>query len=140
MRIASESAVFILNYVGIGVLPDFGGCYFLPHVVGIGKAMVLAMLGDKFDAKEAFCTGLVNKIVPDGELMTEARKTAQKLADLPPLAIGHIKKAIYDLPNKSLDEALDTEAEYFNYLNGTNDCREGARVFIEKRQPKYTGT
>jgi 2-(1,2-epoxy-1,2-dihydrophenyl)acetyl-CoA isomerase len=139
LRIASDSAVFILNYVGIGVLPDFGGCYFLPHVVGIGKAMELAMLGEKFDAREAFRIGLVNKIIPDGELMTEARKTAQKLANMPPLAIGHIKKAIYNLPKKSMDEALDTEAEYFNYLIGTNDCREGAKAFMEKRVPRYTG-
>ncbi len=139
LRIAAENAVFILNYVSIGVLPDFGGCYFLPHVVGRARAMELVMLGDKFDAREALRTGFISKIVPDAKIMDEAMAIAKKLAALPPLAIQHIKRAINDLPNMSMDNALNIEEGYFNYLLGTNDCREGAKAFMEKRQPRFTG-
>lgn len=139
LRIAAESAVFILNYVGIGVLPDFGGCYFLPRILGTGKAMELAMLGDKFDAGEAQRIGMVYSVVPDIDLHDEALRIAGRLASLPPLALKIIKKAIYELPNKSMEEALYTEAGYFNYLLGTEDCREGARAFREKRDAEFHG-
>ncbi len=140
LRIAAESAFFRLNYVEVGVLPDMGCSFLLPHIVGTAKAIELAMLADKLDANEACRIGLVGKVVPDEEIMNEAYKTAQHLVSLPPLAIRYIKRAIYELPGKSLEDGLNTEAEYFNYLLGTNDCREGAKAFIEKRAPRFSGT
>jgi 2-(1,2-epoxy-1,2-dihydrophenyl)acetyl-CoA isomerase len=140
LRMAASNAFFILNYVNMGVLPDFGGCYFLPRILGTAKAMELAMLGDKINAQEALNIGLVSRVVNDAEIIGEALKMGGKIAGLPPLAVQHIKKSVYELPGLSMEAALDKEADRFNYLLGTHDCREGAKAFIEKRVPEFTGT
>ncbi len=140
LRICTVSSYFILNYVNIGVLPDFGGCYFIPHILGRAKAMELALLGDKIDADQALNIGLVNFVVPDDEVIDKSFSVAEKIAGLPPLAVMNIKQSIYELQGLSMETALDKEAHRFNYLLGTNDCREAVKAFIEKRKPEYTGT
>ncbi len=140
LRIAAQCAFFRLNYIEAGVLPDMGCSYLLPHLVGTSKAIELAMLAEKFDANEAFRIGLVAKITPDDQVLNEAYKMANHLSNYPPLAIRYIKHALYKLPSKSLEDGLAAEGEYFNYLLGTNDCREGAKAFIEKRPPRFSGS
>ncbi len=140
LRIASQSAYFRLDFVKVGALPDMGCCYFLPHLVGTSKAMQLAMLADQINADEALNIGLVSKVVPDKQILKEADNMAQRLASLPPLALRYIKRAIYELPNQAMEDALCTEAEYINYLMGTNDCREAIKAFFEKRPPQFKGS
>ena len=140
LRIASQGAYFRLDFIKMGVLPDMGCCFFLPHVVGTSKAMQLAMLADQISADEALSIGLVSKVVPDDEIMNNADNMAQRLASLPPLALRYIKRAIYELPNQAMEDALNTEADYINYLIGTNDCREGRNSFLENRPPRFSGT
>ncbi len=140
LRIASQNAYFRLDFIKIGVLPDMGCCFFLPHLVGTSKAMQLAMLADQINADEALDFGLVSKVVPDKQIMKDADSMARHLASLPPLALRYIKRAIYELPNQSMEDALNTEAEYINYLLGTDDCREAVKSFLEKRPPRFKGT
>ncbi|MFC1822116.1 enoyl-CoA hydratase/isomerase family protein [Thermodesulfobacteriota bacterium] len=139
LRIAAESAYFRLDFVKVGVLPDMGCCFFLPNLIGSSKAMQMAMLADQVDAAEALRIGLVNRVVPDDQIMDAAHEMAQRLLNFPPLALRYIKRAIYELPSKSFQDAMDTESEYINYLIGTYDCREGVNAFLEKRPPEYKG-
>ncbi|MBT7044082.1 MAG: 2-(1,2-epoxy-1,2-dihydrophenyl)acetyl-CoA isomerase [Gammaproteobacteria bacterium] len=139
IRIASESAFFRMDFVKVGALPDMGASYFLPKLIGISKAIEMSMLSEKVDAEEAKSIGLVSKVVPDDQLMEEAFKMAKRLASFPPLALRYIKRATYELQSKSMDDALDIEADYINYLMGTSDCREGTKAFLEKRPPVFIG-
>lgn len=140
ITIASENARFGLAFVKVGLVPDAGATYFLPRKVGISKAIELMCTGDMINAEEAERIGLVSRVVPQDKLMEEVRELAEKLAKGPPIAIGLIKRAAY----KSLDNNLEQQIDFEDYAQSlcfkTEDHKEGARSFMEKREPDFKGT
>jgi len=139
IRIASEKAKLSEIFVRRGLLPDMGGTYFLPRLVGLGKAKELIFTGEIIDAKEAERIGLVNKVVPHEELNSTGMELARKLAKGPTLAIGKAKIAINREMELNLDSALKDAIEAGSFIFGTEDALEGVMAFVEKREPKFKG-
>lgn len=139
IRIASDKAKLSEIFVKRGLLPDCGGTYFLPQLVGLGKAKELIFTGEMIDAKEAERIGLVNKVVLANELESTGMELARKLAKGPTLAIGKAKVAINRAIESNLDSALKYAHEAMNFILGTEDAMEGIMAFIEKREPKFKG-
>jgi len=139
IRIASEKAKLSEIFVKRGLLPDMGGTYFLPRLVGLGKAKELIFTGEIIDAKEAERIGLVNKVVPAEELESTGMELARKLAKGPTLAIGKAKIAINRAVESNLDSALKDAFEAMSFILGTEDALEGVMAFVEKREPKFKG-
>jgi 2-(1,2-epoxy-1,2-dihydrophenyl)acetyl-CoA isomerase len=137
--LAARSASFIQAFCKIGLVPDSGGTYFLPRLVGTARAMGLALLGDKLDAEDAERWGLIWKCVDDAKLMDEARALAAQLAVGPTKGLGEIKRAIYASPANTLDAQLDLERDLQHELGRSGDYREGVAAFMEKRAPKFKG-
>ncbi|MEM2135975.1 MAG: enoyl-CoA hydratase [Candidatus Jordarchaeaceae archaeon] len=137
--IASEKASFGEFFVRMGILPDMNGCFLLPRIVGIHKAKELIFTGDRIDAKEAERIGLVNKVVPHEELMPTAKALAKKLAENPPLAIGMAKRLIHEGFGEIFGEMLKQEIRYQAKLYASEDHREAALAFLEKRKPVFKG-
>jgi len=139
MRIAADNARFIEAFARIGLIPDAGGGFFLPRLVGIGKAMELAMLADEVSGQEAERLGLVNRCVPLDEFEEATEAFAQRLAAGPTRAYALIK----ELMNQSLESDLETtlrfEGELQDIAINTADHREGVSAFLEKRHPHYQG-
>ncbi|MEM8526581.1 MAG: enoyl-CoA hydratase-related protein [Bacteroidota bacterium] len=137
--IASEKASFIQAFSGIGLIPDSGGTYFLPRLVGRARAMAYAMLGDKISAEKAEEIGMIYRAVPAEEFEGEIEKLAQKMAQMPTRALGLTKKAI----NASMGNTFETHMPYENALqleaSATEDYQEGVIAFVEKRQPVFKG-
>jgi enoyl-CoA hydratase len=138
--IASEQAKFGMAYTNLGLIPDLGGTFRLPRLVGpvIAKEMILT--GDMIDAKRAFEIGMVNKVVSADKLMEEAMAMAQKLAKRPPVALAMAKKAINNGLNTDISSSLDLEIALQNICIRSNDLMEAFISAIEKREPNYTGT
>ena len=139
LRIAAESAKFSVAFIKIGLMPDAGVTFFLPRVVGLGRAMQMSMLGDAVDAEEAYRIGLVNEVVSDEALQDETRKLAEHLAAMPTGALGRIKHALYASFETDLETALESEAEGQTFCGYTQDHKEGVAAFFEKRPPEFTG-
>jgi len=139
MRIAAESASFIEAFINVGLVPDSGSTFMLPRLVGVARAMELAVTGRKVKADEALQIGLVNCVVPDAELAIETMKLAQQLAALPTRAIGLTKRAINAAWSNDLDSQLDYEAMLQTTAGQARDHREGIAAFLEKRRPNFTG-
>ena len=139
IRIAAESARFAEVFVRRGMMPASGGTYFLPRLVGIDRACLMAWTGDMIDAREAERIGLATMVVPDDELELATMELAEKLAKGPPLAIQRTKRAIYDGLEMNLDQTLRYIAPIISELNATEDHKEGARAFVEKREPVFRG-
>jgi 2-(1,2-epoxy-1,2-dihydrophenyl)acetyl-CoA isomerase len=139
VRIASEKAKFSQAFIRIGLIPDFGGTFFLPRIVGTAKAMELMMTGELIDAEKAQQLGLVNLTVKLEELEQTAEFFAKQAADLPTSAIGRLKKLINSSLNSSLSEQLEAEAQMQMECSATEDFKEGVRSFVEKRKPNFTG-
>jgi 2-(1,2-epoxy-1,2-dihydrophenyl)acetyl-CoA isomerase len=139
LRIASEEARFVLAFGRIGLVPDSGATWFLPRLVGPAKAAELALVGDSVDAAEALRLGLVSKVVPGPELMSEAQALAERLAEGPPLALALTKGALKRSLTINLDEALEGEAKLQGIAGATADHAEGLAAFREKRPPRFTG-
>ncbi|MED1916842.1 enoyl-CoA hydratase-related protein [Bacillus thuringiensis] len=139
IRLASEKASFVNAFVNIGLVPDSGGCYFLPRIVGIGKALELAMTGEKVSAEEALRFGLVNQVYPAESFMEDALVYARKLASLPTKGIGLIKRTMYKGLEMGLEETLEYEAFAQEAAGSTADHKEGVTAFMEKRAPRFTG-
>jgi 2-(1,2-epoxy-1,2-dihydrophenyl)acetyl-CoA isomerase len=137
--VASSSASFIQAFSKIGLIPDTGGTYFLPRLIGFQKASALMMLGDKVDAVEAERLGMVYKIFDGEVLMDEATKIAETLAQMPTKGLGLTKKALNNSMCDSLDEQLQTEDSYQQKAAATNDFKEGVDAFLEKRKPVFKG-
>lgn len=138
-RIAAENATFIQAFVNIGLIPDTGGTFLLTRMLGVAKATELIMIGRPVKANEALALGLVNKVVEFENLESETMKFAQKLNDLPSIALGNMKALVNRAAFHGFENALDNEVEYQNSLLNTEDYKEGIRAFSEKRKPNFTG-
>jgi 2-(1,2-epoxy-1,2-dihydrophenyl)acetyl-CoA isomerase len=139
LRIAAEEARFVLAFGRIGLVPDSGATWFLPRLVGPAKAAELALVGDPVDAAEALRLGLVWRVVPGDQLMTEARELAGRLAAGAPLALSLTKGALDRSLTIDLDEALDGEAKLQGIAGASADHAEGLAAFREKRSPRFEG-
>jgi 2-(1,2-epoxy-1,2-dihydrophenyl)acetyl-CoA isomerase len=139
MRICSEHASFIEVFINVGLIPDSGSTWFLPRLVGMGKAMELCCTGDKVGAEEAFRIGIANRVVPADELMNETRKLAGKLAALPARGIALTKRLMYTSFENGLAQQLEAEAFAQETAGMTEDHYEGVVAFIEKRKPAFKG-
>lgn len=140
IRISSDRARFGQPEINLGIIPGFGGTQRLTRIVGASKARELILSGDMITAQEAFRIGLVDRVVPDGELLRQAMGFAKKLAAKGALALAYALDAIQGGTSKPLEEGLKYEAELFGKIAETEDMREGIRAFLEKRQPKFQDT
>ncbi len=140
LRIAARSAYFALAFVDVGVVPDQGGCIYLPQIIGTGRALHMALTGERIDADRALAWGLVTEVVEGSLLVGRARELARVIAAKPPLAVRYIARDMIELPSLPFDLAMTIEAEHLNYLIGTNDCREAVAAFKGRRPPQFTGT
>ncbi|MDQ2864008.1 MAG: enoyl-CoA hydratase-related protein [Bacteroidota bacterium] len=137
--VASQSASFIQAFSKIGLIPDSGGTFFLPRLIGLQKASAFMMLGEKISAEEAERTGMIYKFFPDKIFVEEAEKIASILAQLPTKGLAYTKQAL----NKSMDNSLEQQLHLEDQLQQksalTKDFKEGVSAFLEKRKPQFTG-
>ena len=139
IRIASETARFSMAYVKMGLIPGDGGCYFLPRIVGVAKALELIWTGDFIDAQDALRLGYVTKVVPPDDLMPAVRDFARRLAEGPAVSIQLAKRLVYRGLEASLSEALEEASQAMGIVQSTEDAREGPLAYIEKRPPQFKG-
>lgn len=139
MRFAGESSVFMQAFVRIGLVPDTGSTWFLPHIVGLPRAIELATTGRDVAAAEALEMGMVNRVVADDALVDEAVAFAAGLASMPTRSIGMTKRAMYRALDTDLPDALEHEAQLQQAARQTSDHVEGVMAFLEKRDPAFTG-
>lgn len=136
---ASETASFIQAFVRVGLVPDSGGLFFLPRLVGLARAMELCLRGEPVSVRDAERVGLVNRVVPQEDLLKTAREWAQRLAQGPGKAIGLIKRGLNRSVAGDLERMLEVEAQLQEIAGRTQDHREGVLAFLEKRLPKFSG-
>jgi 2-(1,2-epoxy-1,2-dihydrophenyl)acetyl-CoA isomerase len=139
LRIASAEALIGQTFVKIGLLPDWGGTFFLPRIVGTARALELMWTGRMVKADEALALGLFDRVVPGDALEAEVARLAGELAAAAPEAVGRIKAAVYASAEGSLSEALRREHESQAQLFKSEDAAEGFRAFLEKRRPEFKG-
>jgi 2-(1,2-epoxy-1,2-dihydrophenyl)acetyl-CoA isomerase len=139
LAIAARSAKFVVAFPGIGFSMDTGGSYFLPKVLGTRRALELALTGRTLDAEEALAWGLVNRVVDDGDLLSEVGALATKLARGPSKAFGAIKRLVHSGFVEGMETHMEREAQTLSALTKGEDAREGVRAFVEKRPPRFVG-
>ncbi len=139
LRVAAETASFVLAFGRIGLVPDSGATWFLPRLVGPAKAAELALLGETLSATEAERFGLVARVVAAEDVTGEARAIAERLAGLAPRALALTKRALQRSWSVDLDAALEDEAYRQGIAGATADHAEGLAAFLEKRPPRFTG-
>ncbi|PYS50968.1 MAG: 2-(1,2-epoxy-1,2-dihydrophenyl)acetyl-CoA isomerase [Acidobacteria bacterium] len=137
--LASESAQFNQAFIKVGLTPDCGGTFILPRLVGWRRATELLMTGDMVDARRAAEMGMINRVVREEELMTEALRLAERLASAPTAALARIKSLIEESATNDYNAQLDLEHKAQLQSGKTRDFREGVAAFIEKRPPRFTG-
>ena len=137
--IAKKSASFIQAFSKIGLIPDSGGTFFLPRIIGMQKAMALMMTGDKVGAEAAEEMGMIYKAVNDDDFETEVNKFAAKVALMPTRGLGLTKLAMNQSLTNSLDEQLAVEGKLQTEAGATHDFKEGCTAFLEKRRPSFIG-
>jgi enoyl-CoA hydratase len=139
LRIAAENARLGQPEINLGIIPGYGGTQRLPRLVGKGRALELLLTGAPVNAAEALRIGLVNRVVPAGELMTAVRSLASSLARQAPIAMRYILEAVNHGLEMPTADGLHLEATLFGLVAASDDMREGTRAFIEKRKPEFTG-
>jgi 2-(1,2-epoxy-1,2-dihydrophenyl)acetyl-CoA isomerase len=139
LRIASEEARFAMSYAKVGLVPGDGGCYYLPRIVGLAKALELIWTGDFVDAQEALRIGYVSRVVPTDQLLPATRELAERIAKGPAVALQLAKRLVYRGWNASVEEALEAAGQAMAVVQSTEDAREGPRAFAEKREPQFKG-
>lgn len=137
--IASEQAKFVQSFCKLGLVPDSGGTFILPRLVGMARATALAMLGEKLSATQAQEMGLIYKVYPDESFMAEAEKLAAYLANQPTCGLGLIKRAFNQSWTNDLDAQLELERDLQNTAGKSHDYNEGVAAFMEKRNPIFRG-
>jgi len=138
-RIASDRAKLGLPELKLGLIPGYGGTQRLPRLIGKSAGLRLMLTGAAVDATEALRLGLVDEVVPAGELMNRARAIAESIAAMAPLAISAVIQAVARGEGLPMEDAMQVEAESFGRLCGTADKREGLTAFLEKRTAKWSG-
>jgi enoyl-CoA hydratase len=139
IRMAADHAKFGQPEINLGLIPGYAGSQRLPRLVGRGRALELLLTGAQIAAEEAWRIGLVNKVVPGAQLMTDARALAQQLASKAPIAVRYILDAVAGGLEMSFADAQTYEATLFGLIATTDDMREGTRAFLEKRKPAFKG-
>lgn len=139
LRLASDQATFSQAFVKIGLHPDLGGTFFLPRLVGTGRAMEMFFLGEALSAAEAYRLGLVNFLVPHEELAQEAHKIAGRLAEAAPLPLTLLKRSLLQRQEAELDRTLEYEVGAQVQCFDSEDFAEGLRAYLEKRKPNFKG-
>lgn len=137
--IAARSASFIESFSRLGLIPDSGGTWILPRLVGMARAKGLAMLGPKVPAEQALAWGMIWQVVDDDELMAVARALAEQMATQPTRGFALTKQAFAASAANTLDEQLELEKDLMRAAGKTSDYREGVAAFLEKRTPHYIG-
>ncbi len=137
--IATESASFIQAFSKIGLIPDSGGTYFLPRLIGLPLAVALMMTGEKVSAKEAQKMGMIYTCVNDMDFASELNKISTQISQMPTKALGLIKELINNSFKNTLEEQLALETKYQGQAANSQDYREGVNAFIEKRKPIFKG-
>ncbi|MBX7137221.1 MAG: 2-(1,2-epoxy-1,2-dihydrophenyl)acetyl-CoA isomerase PaaG [Oligoflexia bacterium] len=137
--LASHGATFIQAFSKIGLIPDSGGTFFLPRLVGLGRATALAMLAERLPAEEALRLGLIYKLFVPQELLPEATKLAMYLAQQPTRGFAALKKALNQSFSNSLKEQLELEAQLQGECGRSADYKEGVSAFLGKRSPQFKG-
>ena len=140
LRIASETATFTMSYVNVGIVPGDGGCYYLPRIIGVARALDLIWTGRTIDAQEALQIGYVSQKVPPDQLMDTATTYAKKLARGPQVAIELAKRLVYEgLETNNLFKELRSAEHAMLIARATEDAIEGPRAWAERRPPQFTG-
>jgi enoyl-CoA hydratase/carnithine racemase len=139
IRISSENAVFGLPEVTLGVFPGGGSTQRLPRIIPLPLAAEMLFTGKRIDAQEAYRIGLVNKVVPQEKLMPEAKEIAEAICRVAPLAVRAVKEALIKGIGMRLEDGLQLENYFSQYITSTKDFAEGTTAFIEKRKPVYKG-
>lgn len=137
--VAAKSASFVQAFSKLGLVPDSGGTWFLPRLVGNARAMGLALLGDKLPAEQAAQWGLIWRCVEDAEFKNTVDQLATQLAAAPTRGLARTKQAIYESWSHSLEQQLNQERDLQRELGRSQDYAEGVAAFTEKRTPKFTG-
>jgi 2-(1,2-epoxy-1,2-dihydrophenyl)acetyl-CoA isomerase len=137
--VAARSASFVQAFCKLGLIPDSGGTWFLPRLVGSARALGLALLGEKLSAEQAAAWGLIWRCVEDGELANVVGELARQLAAAPTLGLARTKQAIHEGTSRTLAEQLDVERDYQGELGRSADYAEGVAAFAAKRAPHFTG-
>ena len=137
MRVASEKARFGLPEVKLGIIPGYGGTQRLTRIVGLGRALELILTGEMINAKEAYRIGLVNRIVPRGEVVPAAESLARTIISRGPVAIRLALEAALRGSRVDLESGLTMESDLFGIVCGTADKQEGVNAFLEKRDPDW---
>jgi len=139
MAIAAESARFTMAYTAAGLTPDGSSSFFLPRIIGRRRTVDLMLTNRRLSAAEAAEWGIVNRVVPDDELMTEAEALAKQLGAGPTRAYGGVKKLMVASANNDLETQMDLETDFIAAMAETKDGLEGMNAFLEKRSPNFTG-
>ena len=137
--VACESATFIQAFSKIGLIPDSGGTFFLPRLIGMQKAAALMMTAEPVLAKDAEKIGMIYKVFSDDSFEEESWKLASKLAVMPTKGLGLTKRLLNASYSNNLEEQLDMEGKCQSIAGNTSDCKEGLEAFFEKRKPNFKG-
>ena len=137
--LAAQSAQFVMAYTASGLVPDGSSSYYLPRLIGLRRAQELMLTNRRLNTQEALEWGLITRIVPDADLLTEATALAEKLANGPTRAFGGVKKLLADTYAHTLESQMEMEARWIAEMGRSQDGREGIAAFIEKRKPNFQG-
>jgi 2-(1,2-epoxy-1,2-dihydrophenyl)acetyl-CoA isomerase len=140
LRLAAESATFVPAFINIGLIPDMGGTFFVRRLLGTARAFEWMTSGRRLSASQALEWGLVSEVVPDERLAARAAEWAGELAAMPTRGIALSKRLFDHAEQATLEEQLEREAQLQAVATQTNDFREGVDAFLEKREPRFTGS